>query len=451
MNKELYHSYAVLKKVYLQGAYSSIELNKILSSQIPKLNYALVTKIVYGVLEKDIYLEYMINKFLKNSCEKSIFVLLKMGAYVSKFINSIPNYALINECVQLSKKENPRLSGFVNATLKNIANSNFELPNKENSNTKYLSVKYSYPEWAINQLLKNHDINWLEKMLSCELTTLTHIRIINEDFKKECAFGDDRMEVNKNYSKIINDFKQKLTQLNITFQTSQLPFTLYVDYEKLIKVAELKNKYVVQGLPSVLVALNINPKSNESVLDCASAPGGKTALIAELNKDCKVVACDIHPHRVKIIDSFLNKLNIKNVTTKVADATVFNPDWQCKFDKVLCDVPCSGLGVINKKPDILLNRTSLDVKTLSGVQFKILQNNAKYVKPGGCLIYSTCTIMKEENEDVVRKFLKLNPSFKLEKINTFGINCASDENMLTFYPHISNTEGFFISKLTRIN
>ncbi len=429
MNKELALSYDLLKKVYLQSAYSSIELNKLLETNSSKqINFALITKITYGVLQKDIYLDYVVNNFVKKPCAPSIMVLLKLGAYVHEFVDSIPPYALINECVELSKKESKFASGFVNATLKNIVNTKVNLPSKTNK-AKYYSVKYSHPMWLVEYMLKNFGEEFTNKLLDCELTTLTHVRVLDD----------------------INTFKEMLDFHQINYQTTPLNFTLYVDYQKLIKVAELKDKYVVQGLPSVIVGLNVKPSKNQLILDATGAPGGKSALIAQTCPECKITCCDIHPHRVGLIKNLIKSHNITNVSAVMQDATKLNSGWLNLFDCVLCDVPCSGLGVVNKKPDILLNKTMSDVNTLKGVQLSILTNNSNYVKVGGCLIYSTCTIMREENEQVIQTFLKAHPNFKLAPIDTFGITANVNNNMTTFYPHISGTEGFFITKLTKIS
>ena len=449
MNKELLYSYNLLKKVYFQGAYCSIELNKLLEAKKQeKLNHSLITKITYGVLEKDIYLCYVVNQFVKKPCSPNILLLLKMGAYVNEFTDGIPTYALINECVEISKKEDKFASGFVNATLKNIASTNVALPNKNINVVKHYSLKYSYPEWFVKYLLQNFDISFVEEYLKTELTTLTHIRIVNQNFKAESGFVNGILS--DDFNNQVEVFKDILNKNNIEFNTTPLPFTLYVDYQKLIKLDELKGKYVVQGLPSVLVALNVQPNAKERILDCTGAPGGKSALVAELCANAQITCADLHPHRVGLIKSLMKTQQIDNVTAITQDATKLNANWINQFDKILCDVPCSGIGVVNKKPDILLNKNMADVKTLSGVQLNILNTNCNYLKVGGTLIYSTCTIMKEENESVINSFIKTHPNFKCQAVNSFSIPAQNRGNMVTFYPNISQTEGFFIAKLTRL-
>ena len=428
MNREIVLSYEVLSKVYFDKAYASIELNKVLNDTI---NKALVTKLVYGVLEQDIYLDYCVNKFVSKSPNPQILLILKMALYSAKNINSIPLYALTNECVELAKKYGDKyVAGFVNATIKNMANQEVKLPNHNVDKAKYLSVKYSYPKWYVEHLLKGHDLEWVENLLTYKPTTDTHIRVV---------------DVTK-----VNEFVGKLQTYGISFEISALPYTMYVDYEQLLKHEDLNNYYVVQGLPSIITALSVGAIANDKVLDCTSAPGGKACLIAGLDNSIRVTACDLHVHRVALIRKYAQSLNLTNVIPLVADATKYDAKWDGTFDRVLCDVPCSGMGVVTKKPDILLTRTMADVNELVGLQYQILCNNARYVKHGGTLTYSTCSIIDKENQGVVTKFLATHPDFKLVPINVYGVNVTQDNNMYTFYPHLTKTEGFFIAKMERL-
>ena len=162
-----------------------------------------------------------------------------------------------------------------------------------------------------------------------------------------------------------------------------------------------------------------------------------------------MTACDLYPHRVELIKRYMVSLKINNVDAIVQDATQYRDDWKEKYDFVLCDVPCSGTGIINKKPDILLNRSKEKLKEITETQYKILENNSKYVKKGGVLLYSTCSILDAENGQVISRFLNNHNDFELTEINTCGIAVENNNNMYTFYPHISNTEGFFIGRLTK--
>lgn len=423
MNKELIKAFDILKSVYFENAYANIELNKTLRNKEDNLNYALITKLVYGVLEKDIYLDYVVKNFVKPTTKPIIKLILKLGRYVSEEVNSIPDYTIVNELVNLSKNYGDRyVSGFVNATLKNIIKTQVELPTNK---LEYLSVKYSHPVWIIDELLKAKDYNFVENLLAYKLTTLTHIRVL----------GD--------YDK----FKADLDTDNIKYETTPIN-TFYVDYDAILN-EKYKGRFVPQGIPSIICAKSLEVRPNTLMLDSTSAPGGKTALVAGSDKSVRVVACDLYPHRVDLIKRYVKNLNIENVEAIVQDATKYRDDWKEKFDYVLCDVPCSGTGVINKKPDILLNRTREKLKQITKTQYAILENNSKYVKKGGVLLYSTCSILDAENGQIINKFLQNHKDFELTKIDTRGINVENNNNMFTFYPHISNTEGFFIGRLVR--
>lgn len=433
MNKELNIAFEVLQKVYFEGAYASIELNKALTEDI---NKAIVTKIVYGVLEEDIYLSYAVSKFVTKTPKPKVLLVLKIATYVSQNINSIPPFALTNECVEITKKVADKYTaGFVNATIKNIIKTKVNLPNPKVNFAKYLSVKYSYPTWYVDELIKNFGTKFTEELLAFKPTTSTHIRVVRQ--------------TNTTLEQSVKMFIDLLQSNNIDYQLTQIGSTMYVDYSELLKHEDLTKYYVVQGLPSIVTALSVGVKPNDKVLDATSAPGGKACLMAEVDESVRVTACDLHVHRVGLIRKYAQSLGLANVRPLMCDATKYNAEWEQLFDCVLCDVPCSGMGVVTKKPDILLNRSMQDVNELAGLQYQILNNNAKYVKKGGVLVYSTCSIMPQENEKVLTKFLQSHDDFELTPINTYGINVTNKDNMYTFYPHLTKTEGFFIGRLVR--
>lgn len=423
MNKELKLAFKVLNNVYFKGSYASHELNKNYSKE---LNFNLITKIVYGVMDNDIKLSYYISQFFAKKPKKQVQLLLKIGAYIKLELNSIPDFAYVNELVELAKKSQlkPYVS-FINATLKKISVTNFVAPSSKNK-IKFLSVKYSKPEWFITLLLTNFDEGFINSYLSAELTTKTHIRI------------------NTNKTSI-NDFLSTLQTLNIDYTPSVFADAVWLDYPSVIREEKLKGLYTPQGIPSMIVAKNVQ---GELVLDACSAPGGKAIYVATLNPQSKIIACDVFAHRVQLIEDYKLKMGINNVITKELDSAVFNEEFKDKFDCVILDVPCSGLGVINKKPDILINN-DLKFNLLPKLQLEILNNNANYVKVGGSIIYSTCTILKTENENIINEFLNTHSNFKIGEVDTFKVIASDCCGLKTFYPHISKTEGFFIGKLIR--
>lgn len=429
MNRELVTSFVVLKKIYEKNAFSSITLNNALQ-RTKNINHGLVTKLVYGVLEQDRYLEYNIAPFTKKRPKEFVMVLFKMGFYASHNLNSIPPFALVNELVEICKKEQHQLSGFVNATLKNIIKAKPILPSKQNL-VEYLGIKYSYPNWLVSMLLKEQSKEFVEELLAAQLPTLTNVR------------------VNTNVCSI-KQFEDSLKQLNIAYEPSLLNNAFYVNYEQLLAHPELENYYVVIGVTSMNLVDMIHPNPNETVFDACASPGNKSLYLSQTNPTIKIVAGDLHEHRVELIKKLIAKYGVSNITPILNDATVKNAKFVNAFDTVVCDVPCSGIGVAGKKPDILLNRQEKDIKVLQTLQKQILQTSASYVKPGGQLVYSTCTILKAENEDVVQDFLQTNKEFELQKItHPNNIQAHEKDNMITYYPHLSHTEGFFVAKLIK--
>ena len=431
MNKEIMYAHNVLRAVYFDDAYSSIELNKILkNSALDNLNKQLITKIVYGVLEKDIYLGYVVDLFCKKKPDEKTELLLKIGIYILKFMNSIPAFACVNEIVELCKKQNSKfVAGFLNATLKKISTSEIKLPSEKNK-IEYLSIKYSYPSWFVEKLLQEHELDFVVKLLEYSLTTLTHVRILTEKIS-------------------IEDFIKKLNENDIEFERGPLDFGVYLNYSKLLKNSILSSYCVPQGVPSIIVGENVPKNSKIDVLDLCAAPGGKSILVAQNNPNGRIISCDINEKRLKLVKEYADKLKIKNIAYKVNDATILNEKWIEKFDVVLCDVPCSNLGICNKKPDVLLRKTQNNIKQLIPIQKKIIKTASNYVKKGGLLIYSTCTILDDENIGVIQDFLRNNKDYELIDLNAFDTNVVINDKTITFIPHLSKTEGFFIGGLKR--
>ena len=378
-------AYDILSSVYLDKAYASLELSK----QIDKANKKeFVVSLVYGVIERDIELDYYIAKLCSKKPKNALIILLKLGMYQIKYMNSIPTYAAVSNTVDLCKEiKKQELTGFVNATLKNFANNKIELPKDK---FERMSIEYSAPKFIVKEYVEEYGMDSAKAMLSKSNFNLENFRVTHK------------------YS--IEELITLLKENKIEYIDS-LPNCVFAKNDKIMHDLYSAGKVTIQSKTSILTAEIVDPKDGDKVLDLCAAPGGKSIYMAELAK-CEVTACDIHPHRVELIESYKRRVGVENVKTCVLDATKENKEFIDKFDKVLCDVPCSGLGVAKKKPDIYLNMTKESIKDLPNIQYKILNNAKLYVKKGGNLVYSTCTTLPQENKDVIAKFLSENSNFE---------------------------------------
>ncbi len=431
----------VLYDIESNDNYSNIAINKHFKElKIDNQERGLATELIYGVVEKKLYLDYIIDKLSKIKAQKLenyVKILLRMGIYQVAFLDSVSDYAAVNETVDLVKKYHKKSSGFVNAILRNVIRNKEEILKVEAENENmYLATKYSYSPWMIKK--------WIS------------------DFGKE--FTEDLLEANNEKPNLYlrtNTLKISRDELINKLQEEGIKAYKVPTIEEAIRVENLKNienntlfregYFTIQDVSSMMVGKIMNPEENSKVLDICSAPGGKTTHIATIMKNTgEVVARDIFEHKMKLIENSVNRLGLKNVTVENKDAAILDENSIDKFDYVLADVPCSGLGIIRRKPEIKY-KSKGEIKGLPELQKKILENSSKYVKIGGTLIYSTCTIIDEENINVVQEFLKENDNFKLVPIDEISIDLDNEENgYLKIYPNIHGIDGFFIAKLTRV-
>ncbi|WP_432400691.1 16S rRNA (cytosine(967)-C(5))-methyltransferase RsmB [Wukongibacter sp. M2B1] len=434
----------ILADIEKNRAFSNIAINKYLKkNEVSSLDRRFISQLVYGVLENKLYLDYIIQNFSKTKLHKietEILNTLRLGLYQIIFLEKIPNSAAVNESVKIAKKINYRLAGFVNGILRNyVRNQNrVNLPSYDKNPNHYLSIKYSHPEWMVSKWINDYGFDFTKKLLEANnstpnLTVRTNtLKTTREALMEEldnegvvCRVGDLA-----NNSIIIESMKSRLDHLN-TFN---------------------KGMFQVQDESSMLVSQVLDPVEGEFVIDVCSAPGGKSTHMAELMKNKgRILSRDIHDHKLDIVRENSNRLGINIIETEKFDATILDNRLLGKADKVLVDAPCSGLGIIRRKPEIRYFKESKDILELSKLQLEILNVSSKYVKVGGTLVYSTCTIQDEENVKVLKKFLDKNDNFKLTDINkNLPEKIRSSEGVLQLYPHVSDTDGFFISKVKRI-
>lgn len=427
--------------------------------ELEKTERGFISRLVYGVIENQLYLDFVINLFSKKTAQKmkpTIRYILRMGVYQLLFMDKVPNHAAISESVNLVKKRKFHpLTGFINGILREIDRSRELITGElEKLDTKaYLSTKYSMIEQTVGYLLKKqYDPDKLENILKASMRT-----------KETC------LRINRDIS-LVDEVVDGLRKRYQVKEGHLLKECVYLSgYDTLLKVDAFINGVVqVQDESSALVAHAITggldklSKADEplQILDVCSAPGGKSMhLASQLKNDYHIVACDVSESKLEKIEDNIKRLKLKHIDTKLQDGTEYVEEFKSSFDVVLCDVPCSGLGVIRSKPDIKLNMTVARIKALIQIQQDILTNTKAYVKPNGIMVYSTCTFNKKENEDQIMWFLNENPEFELMDI-TESFNDDTkfrkerllpliDNQMLKITTDCSGTDGFFIAKLRR--
>ena len=416
----------ILYKIDIGEGYSNLVLDKELNkSELSKLDRGLVSEIVYGVLTWELFLDETIKRYSLVKFKKIspwIVNILRMGIYQIVFLNKIPQSAAVNESVNLAKKYGHDASArFTNAILRKIETNEREkmidyLQKKNCLNDEILSITTSHPRWMVDKFLEDYGSKFTLELLEAN----------NEN--PETTIRVNTLKTTRDELKKMFDLKEMDSRLG------ELPDAIIVKHLSNFD----DSLYVVQDEAAQLAVLKLDPRENEIVLDACSSPGGKTTYIAQLmNNTGRIDAWDIHEHRVELVKKLAQKLGVTNINATVTDATNYNTLLRDKYDRVLLDVPCSGLGVIRKKPDIKWTRNEEDLKELVEIQRKILECGAEYLKTGGILVYSTCTVLKDENERQIEKFLKKHPEFKLEE-------------EIKLFPHKSHTDGFYIAKMKKI-
>ena len=421
--------------------YSNISINKNFKNvNISDQEKGLATELIYGIIENKYYLNYIIDKLSKIKSKKMstyVKISLWLGIYQILFLDSIKEHASVNESVSLIKKYDKKSSGFVNAILRNvIRNKETIMDIEKDDNVDKLSIKYSYSKWIIEKWINAFGKEFTEDLLE-------------ENSEKPNLY------IRVNTTKISRDkLIEKLNEIGIkSSKVNGIDEAILVQNLKNIENNTLfkEGYFTVQDISSMLVGKVTNPKEGSLVLDMCSAPGGKTTHLATLmNNTGQVISRDIFDHKLKLIKSTVNRLGLKNVKIENFDALKLDKDSIDKFDYVVADVPCSGMGIIKRKPEIKFKKEE-ELKDLPIIQKDILNNASKYVKVGGYLTYSTCTIHDEENIDVVNEFLKENDNFELVPIDEVKIDLDNQEKgYIKIYPNIHGMDGFFIAKLKRV-
>lgn len=421
-------AFRTLCKIERDNSYSNLLLSDTPGAVDMSANdRVLYHRMVKTVLERRITIDFNLSLYLKQPLKKlkpQVLTILRLGACQLLFMDKIPVSAAINESVKLSKKQGCSFaSGLVNAVLRKVSDNGIILPD-EKDEIKFLSIKYSFPEYICKKFVDYFGMEIAEKIMSASLETAN-------------------IYIRKNTLK--ND------ELSVETQNVDFPENCYI-LRKPGNITEsedfIKGLFHVQDLSSQLCCYVLSPKKGETVIDVCSAPGGKTMTMAQMmGNEGRIISCDIHEHKLKLIEDTAKRLGIGIVETKLRDAA--DKDALLPVaDKILCDVPCSGFGVTGKKPEIRY-KTEDEITSLPELQYNILTNSCRFLKKGGKLVYSTCTLLPEENALICKKFLEQHKEFRAVHIDD-EIRGFRDGEGVNVLPTDYNCDGFFFAAFERI-
>ena len=417
-----------------EGGWSNGVLKEYLQrDHLDRRDAALATRLCYGVLQNRLKLDHYLQQLLTGKLKDlhpAVRDILHLGLYQMKEMDKVPTSAAVNESVDLAKKyckKQRYAPGLVNAVLRKAADGPLQEPTG-------WQEKYSHPQPLIDLLKGYVGKERIEPMLRANNEAPETVVQVNTLVITTAALAQ-RLEA-EGVTVQPHGWMKDCLVLSGTGNLEKLP-------------AFREGLFYVQDAAAKLSVLCAELTPGQNVLDCCAAPGGKSfaAAIAMENRG-SIVSCDVHPHKSELIANGADRLGIAILSARCQDATAFIPDWEEKMDTVIADVPCSGLGIIRKKPDIRYKNLQ-ELAALPALQLQILKNQARYVRPGGVLLYSTCTLLRQENEGIVEAFLKEDSRFRLEKLPLPAAFPENTSGMLALVPGEYDTDGFFIAKLRR--
>ncbi|RAK07364.1 16S rRNA (cytosine967-C5)-methyltransferase [Halanaerobium saccharolyticum] len=430
-----------------KGSYSNLLLNSKLENIDDQRDKNLFTEIFYGVIRNKLYLDYIVKQFSKTPLSKmdeEVLMGLRIGVYQLFFLDKIPARAAIFESVEAVKILLPvsrkGAVSFTNGVLRNInrKQEEIQLPLKKDDPEKFLSIKYSYPIWLVRRFIKDYGLSKTEMILKAG------------NKRAEVIYRHNSLKVDqKEFIDLLaeDQIKYENTFLNSFYRLKE------VNNPAATRAFKTGAAYI-QGTSAGLASLLLDPQVDMEVLDLAAAPGGKTSHLAELmNNTGQITALDISQHRLNLVKENLSRLGVKNVNLKKGDAAEYEDNK--KYDKILADLPCSGLGLIASKPEIKWDKDEQVIKRMAELQYKILSNNLDKLKIGGELLYSTCTLTREENQDLIKRILSENKDFELIDINkklskVSSLNLEKNNEFLELLPGEVDSEGFFYALLKKV-
>ena len=413
-------------------SFSNLEINTVISrSDMNKKNAALYTALYMGVTEKLLTLDYVISQYSSIKIEKLDIETknaLRLGLYQLMFMDKIPEYSAVSETVNLCPK---RSKGYVNAMLRSFIRAEMAVEYPEDK-WEALSVTSSTPSYIIDIFRRSYG---------------------DEAAKKIVTFSSSHKGISLRVNTLkssVSDIKDILDKKGIEYNPSNLTDDIISILAPISEIEDLieNGNVFVQDTSSRSAAKILGARAGERILDACACPGGKTFSVAiDMGNQGEILACDLHKSKLSLVSNGAKRLGIDIIKVREQNGKEYVEELDSSFDRVLCDVPCSGLGVISKKPDIKYKKQD-SVTNLPSIQYDILSNCARYVKVGGELMYSTCTLNIDENENVVNKFLLENDSF--ERVDFALGEIKSEKGMYTFFEHITGSDGFFVAKLRRV-
>ncbi len=437
-------AFLTLLDIYKKGAYTDIALDRIFkNSEINEIDKGLICELVYGIIRKQRTLDALITQLsTKNAQQQPLYlkIILQIGLYQLRYLNQIPVSAAVNTSVELAKiNKMPKLAGVVNGILRGyIRKSEIKDPLKLLQNEiEKLGILYSFPDWIIKIFLEQLGIEEAEKLCQWYNKTPTIDLRVNQHLQS-------LEEVEKQFI----EHNIKVARIN------NLPYALRLT-ESSGKIEKLpgfhQGWFSVQDSSAQLVSYLLNPQPGEIIIDACAAPGGKTTHIAELIGDVgEIWGCDRYTKRIVKIEENIARLGLKSIKVQVGDSRELS-QFTNLADRVLLDVPCSGLGTLHKRPDIRWRQTPEKIKEITQLQQELLTNTATWVKDGGVLVYATCTINKPENEEIIQSFLTQNPQWQIKPPSAHSpcANFVISPGWIKIWPHQYNMDGFFMVKLQK--
>lgn len=428
----------IIEAVERNRSYSNLLLNETIKKhQFTGADAALLTEISYGTIQRKMTLDYYLTPFVKKKVEHWVRLLLRLSVYQMVYLDKIPDRAVIHEAVEIAKRRGHKgIAGLVNGVLRSVQRKGIPSHDEIKDPTVRLSIETSHPEWLVKRWIDQYGFDQAKKMCEENLLAPVQTARVNETLT--------------NREHVIEQLKEEGIS---AVPSPLLRFGIQAVEGNLARSKAYKEGlFTIQDESSMLVAYALELEPGQRVLDACAAPGGKTTHIAEmLDNTGKVIALDLHPHKVKLIMDQVKRLHLKNVEAKAMDSRKTGDVFEMEsFDRVLVDAPCSGLGVLRRKPDIKYSKAEEDIYALKSVQMDILNETSKLVKKGGLLVFSTCTVDKEENEETAAQFLEHHPEFEPNCLRMpEALPMKDNEYSLQIFPQDFGGDGFFISSFRK--